>query len=125
MSGSFTTSKMAQRHEEFVAQTLGGRQTRGSGNQWRDQTDGKHDDDSLVYRFAWDGKATLGASIGVSQQMWLKVEEQAEDRLPAIPLRFYADRRLTRVDQDLIVLRLSDFADILADAEAYHQQEGS
>lgn len=114
---------MSLRHEEHLVETLGGRMTRGSGNQWRDQTDGKHDDDEF-YQFAWDGKATLAASTSVSLSIWRKLVEQAEHRLPMLPLRFYADERLTRVHEDLVVVRLEDLADILADANAYRAQEG-
>lgn len=115
MSASLTTHKMGQRHEEDLAEVLGGRMTRGSGNQWRDATDGKHDG-SQMYSLAWDGKSTLGKSISITREMWAKLVEQAEAFIPALPLRFYADQRLTKVAIDLIALPLESFAEILADA---------
>lgn len=116
MSASWTTSKMAQRHEADVAEVLGGRQTRGSGNQWRDTTDGKHVEGTVQYGFAWDGKSTTAKSTALTRRDWEKLVDQADDFLPAMPIRFYQDTRLTQVGLDLIVTKLDHFAEILAEA---------
>lgn len=115
-SASFTTSKMAVRHEQDVAELLTGRQTKASGSGWQDKTDGKHNPDVVPYAFAWDCKATLAKSASVSLATWAKLEDQSDDLLPALPLRFYGDTRLTLVNLDLIVLRLDHFAEILEEA---------
>ena len=114
-----TTRKMSDRHEEDLVAVLGGQRTRNSGAVWSDQMDGHQAGLDQHYKFAWDGKATLGKSIGVSREMWNKAVEQSRHLLTAIPLRFYADTRLTKVDIDLIALDLETFAEILADANKY------
>lgn len=116
-----TTRDMSDRHETYLADLLDGRTTRGSGNQWHDQTDGKHTLYEQMYAFAWDGKATMAKSISVSLKMWEKLVEQARPHLPALPLRFYQDARARKVTEDLIVIRLQDFADLLHDANLLHR----
>lgn len=108
--------KMGDAHERRMAEVLRGRQTRGSGNQAHDQMDGKHTRLGSRYAFAWDGKSTLGKSIGVSREMWRKACEQAGDRLPMLGLCFYDDERL-RGYTDLVVVKMSDFADMLDELE--------
>lgn len=106
-----TTRDLSDRHEAHVAEVLGGRQTRGSGNQWRDQTDGKNAKGDETYVFAWDGKATLAASTTVRLSDWEKVVEQGHGHRPALPLRFYTDARLTG-HVDLVVIDLDDLAEL-------------
>jgi hypothetical protein len=105
-----TTRKMSDRHETDVAELLGMRRTRGSGNQFADQMDGKHDEGR--WRFAFDGKATLGKSVGVSREMWAKAVEQSHGARPLLPLRFYDDERLA-VGLDLVVCDLHDLAEMV------------
>lgn len=122
MSGDKGLNKrMGDLHEQHVANVLGQRQTRGSGNQWRDQMDSKHDRTSCVFAFANDGKSTLGKSIGVSLAMWTKAVEQAGGERPMLTLRFYADASLTKVLADLAACDLLDFAEMREDAERWHQ----
>jgi hypothetical protein len=116
---NITTRRMSDAHEEFLADLLGGRMTKGSGNQWHDQSDGKMPRD-LPYSFAWDGKATFGKSIGVSREMWAKIRKQAHDRRPMIPLRFYDTEKLD-VALDLVVVLADDFACLVEDANAYRE----
>jgi hypothetical protein len=108
-----TTRAMSDRHEDHLADLFAGRKTRGSGNQSRDQMDGKQEYRSQRYVFAWDGKATLGKSIGVTLEMWRKAKEQAHWAIPVLPLRWYANERLTDVAADLV-------ADLQRDANRYH-----
>jgi hypothetical protein len=112
--------RMGDTHERYVAQVLGQRQTRGSGNQWRDQMDSKHDRTSCAFAFANDGKSTLGKSIGVSRAMWDKAVEQAGGERPMLTLRFYTDASLTKVHADLAACDLLDFAEMREAAEAWH-----
>lgn len=114
-----STRKLSDRHEAYLADLFGGRVTLGSGNQWRDQTDVKQPHGSAHYLLAMDGKATLGKSIGVSREMWRKLVEQAGHFIPALPLRFYANEALTRVEVDLVAVEAHVFAEILEDANAY------
>ena len=116
-----TTRAMSDRHEDHLAEVLAGRKTRGSGNQFRDQMDGKQSYREQHYTFAWDGKATLGKSISVTREMWAKAQEQAHWATPILPLRFYANERLTQVDADLVVVDLDTFAAMQRDANAYHR----
>ncbi len=119
---SKTTHDMASRHESHLAALFQGRMTRGSGNQARDQMDGKQVYRSQGYVFAWDGKSTLGKSIGVSREMWAKAQEQAHWAIPILPLRFYANDRLTAVDADLVVIEADVLADLQRDANAYRAE---
>jgi len=114
-----TTRKMSARHEEDLVAVLGGQRTKNSGAVGSDQMDCHQAGLDQHYKFAWDGKATLGKSIGVSRDMWHKAVEQSRHLFTAIPLRFYADTRLTRVDIDLIALDLETFAEILKDANTF------
>lgn len=116
---SKTTRDMSDRHEEHLAALFEGRCTRGSGNQARDQMDGKQAYRSQHYVFAWDGKSTLSLSIMVTRAMWEKAQEQAHWAIPILPLRFYANSRLTAVDADLVVLEATVLADLQRDANAY------
>jgi hypothetical protein len=112
--------RMGDLHEKHVAEVLGQRQTRGSGNQWRDQMDSKHDRTTCVFAFANDGKSTLGKSIGVSRAMWAKAVEQAGGERPMLTLRFYDDASL-KVHADLAACDLLDFAEMREAAEMWHK----
>src|SRR5690242_1814277 len=96
------TRKMSARHEDDLVDLLGGTRTRNSGATWADQADGHQINQEGHYRFTWDGKSTLGKSIGVTVEMYGKLCEQARGLIPMLPLRWYRDNRLTKVDLDLI-----------------------
>lgn len=104
--------RMADEHETDLAQRLGGRQTRGSGNQAANPMDGRHQHYSSAHAFAWDGKSTLGGSIGVTREMWNKAVEQSHGERPMLALRFYDSERL-KVGLDLVVVSLDDFEELL------------
>lgn len=107
---------MGDAHEAFVASMLRGRQSRGSGNQWRDQADGRHDRHEQTVAFGWDCKSTLGKSLSITTTQWEKVVDQSGMERPAVPLRFYHDPRL-RTFTDLIAISLHDLAELLELAE--------
>lgn len=115
--------QMADAHEADIAEWIGGKQTKGSGNQWHQQMDAKNGINKVPYPIAGDGKATLGKSIGISREMWKKAEEQSFGEIPAIFLRFYRDSTLRTVDKDLVVLTVSDFKWILNIARTHATQE--
>jgi hypothetical protein len=102
---------MGDAHEEHFTDVLGQRKTRGSGNQWRDQLDGKHNRLDTEWAFASDGKSTLKKSISVSLEMWKKIVEQAGGDRPTMPVRFYGNESL-KVEADLILSDLYDFAEM-------------
>lgn len=113
---SIATRKMSDAHEEHLTEVLGGHKARGSGNQWHDPIDGRHNHLTVEPAFAWDGKSTLGNSIGLTPEQWDKAVEQAGAERPAMPLRWYADERLT-VRLDLVVISLLDFSELVATAQ--------
>lgn len=116
-----TTRDMSDKHEIFLADLLDGRRTKGSGNQFNDQMDGRnyrHTPHSL----AWDGKATFGKSISVTEGMWSKAVEQSQDQITMLALRFYEDDYTLTPKRDLVVLDAHDFAEILADARQYQKE---
>lgn len=119
MSDKGLNKRMGDAHEERLAQVLGMRRTRGSGNQWRDQMDAKHDRTTCTYAFAVDGKSTLAKSIGITRAMWAKAGEQAGGELPMLALRFYNNASL-EVGVDLAVCDLLDFAEMREAAEKWH-----
>lgn len=104
---------MARLHEDFLAQLNGGRSTRGSGQTWQDQGDGRNNRLTTEFAFAWDGKSTLGKEIAVSRQMIAKIREQAGGERPEIGLRWYATEDLRRVDEDWIAIPAADYAELL------------
>lgn len=110
--------KMGDAHEEFLVDLLDGRQSQGSGNQWTNPMDGRTNRMTEGYAFAWDGKSTLGQSIGVSLKMWEKAREQAGGERPMLGLRFYATERL-QVTRDLVVVDAHDMAEVLEAANKY------
>lgn len=132
-----TTRKLSDKHEVYLAELLGGRRTKGSGNQFADQMDGKNDRHSQAHALAWDGKATRGKSVGVTRDMWAKAVEQSHGLTTVLALRWYSPGNALRPELDLIVTQADDFAELLADARAYrtikeatcltgdHQFEGS
>jgi hypothetical protein len=112
-----TTRDLSDKHEEFLADLLGGRCTRGSGNQFNDQMDGRNAV-GTPFGLAWDGKATLGKGVTVTQEMWQKAREQAGAETPALALRWYASERLDPA-LDLMVLDVHDFTALLEAARAF------
>jgi hypothetical protein len=112
--------RMGDHHEAYAAFVLNQRQTRGSGNQWRDQMDSKHNRTECVFAFANDGKSTLGKSISITRAMWAKAVEQAGGERPMLTLRFYDDASL-KVHADLAACDLLDFAEMREDAEKWHK----
>jgi hypothetical protein len=102
---------MSRHHEAAMVEALGGRTVVGSGNQAHDKMDGKHTSFSEHYAFAWDAKATMGQSVGVSRSMWGKAVEQAYDRRPMVGLGFYDDERLT-THTHLVVVSMDDFVEV-------------
>lgn len=118
-SASLTTRKMSIRHETDLAETLDGTRTKNSGAVWNDQSDGHQLASEGHWRFAWDGKSTLGKSIGITRDMLTKLREQCRGLEPLLPLRWYRDDRLTEVDEDWVALELETFAQMQRDANAY------
>ncbi|MFF7198222.1 hypothetical protein ACFZAM_31500 [Streptomyces sp. NPDC008079] len=110
---------MGDAHEKAVAEKLGMRQSRGSGNQWRDPIDARHNRLDTEYAFAVDGKSTLAKSISVTRAIWEKAVEQAGGERPMLALRFYDDASLSRVGHDLAVCGLDDFAEMRVAADAW------
>jgi hypothetical protein len=105
---------MGDKHEAFLATLFGGYASRGSGNQWHNPMDGRTPR-TLRYSYAWDGKSTLGKSIGVSREMWVKAVEQSGGHTPMLPLRFY-DNEALDVGLDLAVVSLHDLAELIETA---------
>lgn len=116
---TLTTRKMSDKHEDFLADILGGRKSKGSGNQWHNPADGRHNSHHQMFAFAWDGKSTLAKSASISLTMWEKIREQALPERPMVPLRFYRNESLS-VALDLIVVDARDFAELLDAANAYY-----
>ncbi len=115
--------RMGDKHEDFCAMILHGNATRGSGNQWHNQLDGKMTR-VVSYPYGWDCKSTLKQSISVSRKMWEKAVEQAGGFHPMIPLRFYDTERLD-VGLDLAVVNLHDLAELLEIANECECRHGS
>ena len=113
-----TTRKMSNDHERWLVELFGGRRTKGSGNQWHNQMDGRMASREDHYAFAWDGKSTLGKSVGVSLDMWTKAVEQALPERPMLPLRWYSNERL-EVGLDLVVMSAYDASEVIWDANKY------
>jgi hypothetical protein len=107
-----TTRDMSDAHEETLVEALGGRRTPGSGNQFNNPADGRHNRYEDILAFAWDGKSTLGKSITIDLEMIEKIEEQSLGERPMIGLRWYATERL-KVAKDWVAVPLDDFVELL------------
>ncbi|MFI0967022.1 hypothetical protein ACH4S8_37410 [Streptomyces sp. NPDC021080] len=111
---------MGDAHEAHLAETLGMRQSRGSGNQWRDPIDARHNRLDTQYAFAVDGKSTLAKSLSITRAMWDKAVEQAGGERPMLGLRFYDDNA-RKVHADLVACELLDFAELLEAARQWER----
>lgn len=107
-----TTRDMSDSHEVDLVAALGGRRTPGSGNQPNNPMDGRLNRYTEDLAFAWDGKSTLGKSIGVTLEMISKARDQALGERPMIALRWYATERL-KVAEDWAAVTLDDFTEML------------
>jgi hypothetical protein len=110
-----TTRNMSDAHEVALVEALGGRRTRGSGNQANNPMDGRHNRYTDDLAFAWDGKSTLGKSISITLEMIEKARDQALAERPMIALRWYATERLA-VAEDWVAITLDDFQELLHEA---------
>lgn len=113
--------KMADKHEKELVDLLGGSLSRGSGNQWKSQMDGRHNRMTRRFAFAWDGKSTLRQGLSVTLKMWKKAKEQAAGERPMLAFRFYGTESLDVVE-DLVVLDLHDFSELLEAAESVREE---
>lgn len=104
--------RMGDAHEEHIAEVFGLRQTRGSGNQWRDQMDDRSHRMDEAVAFAVDGKSTRAASIGVKLAEIRKAEEQSGFERPMMAYRFYEDDHLRRY-LDLYLLWENDLLELI------------
>lgn len=103
---------MGDDHESYIVERLGGRKTPGSGSQWRNPLDGRHNRYEDEFAYAWDCKSTLAGSISVNLKVWEKTKERADGERPLMPLRFYHDERLKKYT-DLVTMELEDFIELL------------
>src|SRR4051794_26764383 len=106
---------ISQDHEKDIQERLGGHASRGSGNQWANPMDGRHDAHSGPFVFAWDCKATRGKSIGVSREMLEKADDQAGEARAILPLRWYDDDRAKHYSHDMVLVGLCDFEEMLTE----------
>lgn len=123
MASDPTTRDLSDKHEDWLAELLGGRKTRGSGSTFADQMDGKNDRHETAHALAWDGKATRGKSVGVSREMWEKAVDQSHGLTTVLALRWYSPGNALRPELDLIAMEANDFAELLADARAYREAQ--
>lgn len=116
MASRPTTRQMSDVHEKEIRDLFGGVISPGSGNQSANQMDVRqHQLRTGEWSFAFDGKSTLGKSVGVSVEMWEKAVEQAEHEKPALPLRFFQDYRM-KGGYHLVVLDANDLAGLIETA---------
>lgn len=109
---SHLNRKMSDAHEEFLAYVFGGRRTRGSGNQWNDQADGRMNRREAPVAWGWDGKSTRAASITITRNTLDKIVEQAGAERPMLAVRFYDDDRL-RGFEDWAMVKVDDLVELL------------
>lgn len=114
-------------HEAFLVSLFGGRQARGSGNQWRQPMDGRTSRKHLRFAFAWDGKSTIGKSLSIPLSMIRKAKEQAGGHRPMIALRFYdSDQPFAlKSIEDWVAVKAQDMAEVLQEANTLAKIEGA
>lgn len=109
-----TIKKLADRHEEDVAEWFDGRKSKSSGNQRNDRADGRQNHYDVEFAFSWDCKAAMPGtkSISVTRDMLDKIEEQAGFERPMIPLRFYDNER-GGVAHDWAAIKMDDLIELV------------
>lgn len=114
--------EMGDRHEQHLVDTLGGRQSKGSGNQWHNPMDGRHSRYTEEFAFAWDGKSTTTGTVSIPLTMWEKAVEQANGERAMLALRWYPTERPTVTNSDgtdLVCISLYDMTDLLEAARGH------
>jgi hypothetical protein len=112
--------RMSDRHEEWMADTFGGRVSRGSGNQPNSPMDVRQHHRDHEFAFAFEGKSTRGKGITVTEELWDKAADQAIGERPVLGLRWYHDDRL-RSHTDLLVISPDDFHELVEAARQYEK----
>jgi hypothetical protein len=110
---------MSLKHEADLAEWFGTRANPGSGNQFNRQGDGRNNAHEQEFAFCWDGKATLGTSIGVTRLMLKKIKQQAHRERPMVALRFYNNDRFTE-SEDWAVIPMDDLRELIERANGDH-----
>lgn len=107
-------SRLANKHEEDIAELLDGVKSKASGSQWTNPADGRHSRHERTFAFAWDCKAAMPGtkSIGITREMLRKIESQCEGERPAIPLRFYLTES-GRVEFDWVAINVHHLAEMM------------
>ena len=111
-------NKMAQLHEQYLADLTGGRKSRASGATWQDPADGRDNRITTEFAFAWDGKSTTTKSITIDLAMLAKLREQAGGERPMLGLRWYGTEDLARISEEWVVINAADFGELLTCARA-------
>lgn len=102
---------MSDAHEEFLADVIGGRVCRGSGNQFNNQMDVRNNPVG-AFPLALDGKSTMGKSITIDLDMIQKAYDQAHDLDAGFGLRWYHDETLRRTT-DWVAIPADVFGSLL------------
>lgn len=113
MSVTSIKHKLSRKHEADIAEALGGVQSKSSGNQWHDQTDGRtHPYDR--FSMAWDCKAAMPGtkSITITREDLAKVREQSHGQTPLMPMRWYLSER-GHVEFDMVLVPAAFLAELL------------
>lgn len=118
-------TRMGQLHESFAAEALGGRPTRGSGNQWSDPNDTRDNHHVTPFALSVQCKSTLSASHAVTREILSKLTEEAGGELPCLALRWYPNERLDHlaIGDDWAMLRAADLSEVLAMARRMAEQD--
>jgi hypothetical protein len=102
----------APRHEREMANTLGARQTRGSGNQ-TEKGDARIKGVARI-----EAKCTRNKSFSVTRDMWGKIEDAgascAEGEIPVLHIEFLTPEG--QREKGLYVLREEDVEELIAEA---------
>lgn len=101
---------MSVQQEDHIAKSYNGRRSPSSGAQDADRGDVRYMVNVVTgnYLYTAECKATKAASISLKKDVWLKIQEEAEDqeRRPCMFLRFYDET--TGEALDLVVRDVRD-----------------
>lgn len=112
MSARNLRNRMGEAHEAHIQSVFGGRRTRGSGNQWRDQTDVRMDHREEAVAFAFDGKSTRAKSSTITRADLDKLVQQSAELRPCLAVRFYEDDRL-KLAEDWYLVAEDDLLELI------------
>ena len=115
-------NRMAEEHEDFIADLIGGHTTIASGAKY-EKLDAVGEQTGRHWRFLAECKSTFDKGYRLTQELWehvvKKTYERGADMRPMLAIRFYHEQGYTNYTPkyDLVVLDAHDYAEMRSELE--------